>query len=189
MTGQAGDSRRGEDPGNPWERRAASMAGEFQRWLIRASARNLRDEFTDQVRQAMRGHEADPADIWDRATTEPPSAAADPPECAWCPICRAARMAAEARRNAGARPGADAGSGGSQIGAVVTEATDVAITAVREVLSGLDSLLSYRPPTAPPSGQAGAGPADAGQAGGTGKEDGGADEPAKGREREPDDRG
>jgi hypothetical protein len=133
MTGPAG---RGEGSGSSgsWEERAAGLASEVQRWLIRTSARNMRDELGDQVRKAFRGQEADPGDVWGTATTEPPRAADEAPECAWCPVCRAARRISEARS------GQSAG-GGSPL----SDAADVMATAVSQVLSGLDSVLSYRP--------------------------------------------
>lgn len=119
--------------GDSWEQRATEFAGGVQRWLIRASARTMRDELGDQVRRAIRGEQRDAGDIWATATTEPPDAANEPPECAWCPICRAARRVAESR--------AEAGTGGS----VLTDAADVVSGAVRDVLATFDSILSYRP--------------------------------------------
>src|SRR5712692_4655452 len=102
MTGPSGRDGpgRGEGnggAGNSWEQRAAGLASEVQRWLIRTSARNIRDEVGDQVRKAFRGQDADPGDVWGTATTEPPRPAGEAPECTWCPVCRAARRIAEAR--------------------------------------------------------------------------------------------
>ncbi|MHB1432814.1 MAG: hypothetical protein ACYCVZ_11940, partial [Streptosporangiaceae bacterium] len=88
--GQGAQARRAV--ADSWERRAADLAGEVQRWLIRTSARSMRDELGGQVRKAFGARDADPTgDIWSTATTEPPGAADEPPECAWCPVCRAAR--------------------------------------------------------------------------------------------------
>jgi hypothetical protein len=156
--------------GNSWERRAAGLASDVQRWLIRTSARNVRDELSDQVRKVFRGQESEPADVWAAATTEPPDAADQPPECAWCPICRAARRIAESRIAAENRAGApertagtagppDAskpaeGRGGPETWAgprladavdTVAGAADVVAGAIRDALAGLDSILSYRP--------------------------------------------
>lgn len=156
--------------GSSWERRAAGLASEVQRWLIRTSAKNVRDELSDQVRKAFRGQDNEPSDAWAAATTEPPDAADQPPECAWCPICRAARRIAESRiagegssrapehsTAAPERPSASARPPGrgrpeSGGGPVLTEAVDavagaadVVAGAIREALAGLDSILSYRP--------------------------------------------
>jgi len=42
-------------PGDSWERRAADLANDVQRWLIKSSARSMRDELGDQVKKALRG--------------------------------------------------------------------------------------------------------------------------------------
>ena len=125
-----------------WEQRAAGVANEVQRWLIRKSARNMRDELGGQVKKALRGSERNAGDTWATATTEPPHAADEAPECAWCPVCRAARRMAQARS------GADARGGGPKI----SDAADVMAGAVRDALAGIDSILSYRPSGSAPSG-------------------------------------
>jgi hypothetical protein len=134
------------------------MAGEIQRWLIKASARNVRDELGGQVKKAFRGSERNTGDSWATATTEPPHAAEEAPECAWCPVCRAARRIAQSRSGSGSRGG----------GPRVSDAADVMAGAVRDALAGIDSILSYRPsgtpssqPTAP--GARGSSPAKADQ--------------------------
>ena len=64
----------------------------------------MRHELTGQVRRTFGPGRAEPGDVWGAATTEPPpDGSMDAPECAWCPICRAAR------RIAGIRPGPEAG--------------------------------------------------------------------------------
>jgi len=158
--GRAGGSQRGGDaPGKSWEQRTAGVASEVQRWLIRTSARNMRDELGGQVKKAFRGSEPDAGDSWATATTEPPHAADEAPECAWCPVCRAARRIAQSRSGSDSR-------GGPRL----SDAADVMAGAVRDALAGLDSVLSYRPgaatppPPAPAAASppaAGAGPADA----------------------------
>jgi hypothetical protein len=179
-------SGRGEGNGgatNSWEQRAAGLASEVQRWLIRSSAKNVKNELGGQVRKALRGQEAEPGDVWGTATTEPPRAAGEAPECAWCPVCRAARRIAESK---------SAPSGGH--GSVLADAADVMTAAVKEVFSGLDSVLSYRPggqaesTARPPGGTAGpAGPAD--QAGPAGPVDEPAGDRPRGPEHGPDHRG
>ncbi|SRR6266487_3452009 len=164
--------------GDGWEQRAADLASEVQRWLIRRSARNMRDEFGDQVRRAFRGQDADPADVWETATTEPPDPVGEAPECAWCPVCRAARRIGQTRAAGG-------GAAGSVIsdaaGSVISDAADVMTAAIKEVLAGVDSVLSYRPQGEPPNRPA------AQPAGRAGEPVG--DDQAKGRQDGPDHRG
>ena len=63
---------------------ASDLIGEVQRWLVRSGARGVSRGLNDQIRTALggRGH----ADVWETATADE-----EPPECAWCPICRARR--------------------------------------------------------------------------------------------------
>ena len=62
--------------------------GDFQRWLMRSSARSLSRELKGQARRTFGGGSGR-GDVWETATAEPiPDEA---PECAWCPVCRAAR--------------------------------------------------------------------------------------------------
>jgi hypothetical protein len=131
--------------GGSWERRAADLANDVQRWLIKQSARNMRDELGDQVKKAFRGQgRSRQGDIWSTATTEPPDAADQPPECAWCPICRAARRMAQAQGvpSAATTPGAAAPKDAA---AGLAGAADVLFGAARDALAGLDTILSYRP--------------------------------------------
>ncbi len=65
--------------------------GDFQRWLIRSGARSVTREVSGQLRSVL-GRADEPGDVWDRATKPPPEEA---PECAWCPLCRAARALRE----------------------------------------------------------------------------------------------
>jgi hypothetical protein len=70
------------------------LIGDFQRWLLRAGARGMSRELADQVRAAL-GRNQPTGDVWGAATAEPVPAEA--PECAWCPLCRAARLVREAK--------------------------------------------------------------------------------------------
>jgi hypothetical protein len=122
------------------------LANEVQRWLIKSSARNMRDELRGQVKKTFRGQDNNRADVWATATTEPPDAADQPPECAWCPICRAARRMAQAQAqggNVGAATPADAAPKGAGPG--LAGAADVLVGVARDALMGLDAILSYRP--------------------------------------------
>ena len=73
-------SRSGQDP-----------IGDFQRWIFRSGARGLSREVGDQIKSAL-GRSGGSDDVWARATAPP---AAEAPECAWCPFCRAARVLRE----------------------------------------------------------------------------------------------
>jgi hypothetical protein len=55
---------------------------------MKAGARSLGREVADRVRSTVGGGKPS-AGVWETATTEPPGD--EPPECQWCPICRAAR--------------------------------------------------------------------------------------------------
>ena len=68
---------------------ARDPIGDFQRWLMKAGARSLSREVADKVKTTLGGGGAKHVSVWEMATTEPPGD--EPPECQWCPICRAAR--------------------------------------------------------------------------------------------------
>jgi hypothetical protein len=102
------------------------ITGEFQRWLIRSGARNMRRELTGQFRKTFNRAEQD--NVWGIATTEPPPGPpGEAPECAWCPVCRAARRIRES---------------GPGVGGHLAGAGDVVATAVQEALSAFDAVVS-----------------------------------------------
>ena len=68
--------------------------GDLQRWLFRSGARGVSRELGGQIRTVL-GMNGGTSDVWERATAAPPPDEA--PECAWCPVCRAARMLRESR--------------------------------------------------------------------------------------------
>jgi hypothetical protein len=70
---------------------ARDPIGDFQRWLMKAGARSLSRDVARRVRVTLGGSASanKHASVWETATTEPPGD--EPPECQWCPICRAAR--------------------------------------------------------------------------------------------------
>jgi len=165
MTGQAGNN--GQDRGGAadGERRDArevrdardarvvpggqrDLTDDIQRWLVRSGVRSMRRELSDQVRRAFQAHKpAEPGDVWGTATTESPpellAASAEAPECAWCPVCRAARRI----RESGAGPGAGALGGLSgQLGGQLAGAGDAVAAAVQEAFSAFESLLSAARP-------------------------------------------
>ena len=64
--------------------------GDFQRWLMRTGAKSIGRDVASRVRSTVGGGKsAKQGDVWDTATTE--ELTDEPPECQWCPICRAAR--------------------------------------------------------------------------------------------------
>ena len=67
--------------------------GDFQRWLMKAGAKSLGREVAGRVKSTLGGGGGakHAEDVWDTATTE--QLTDEPPECQWCPICRAARKA------------------------------------------------------------------------------------------------
>jgi hypothetical protein len=65
--------------------------GDFQRWLMRTGAKSIGRDVASRVKSTIGGGGggAKQGDVWETATTEEPTD--EPPECQWCPICRAAR--------------------------------------------------------------------------------------------------
>ena len=122
--------------------------GDLQRWLMRAGARSVTREATDRVRSTIGGaasRSGKHADVWDTATTEAPTD--EPPECQWCPICRAARRARD-----GSAPAA--GLGGQFAGAA-----DALAGLTRDAFSLFEAAMRTPPPR--PAGTAPAGTAPA----------------------------
>ena len=121
------------------------LIGDFQRWLLRAGARGMSRELADQVRAAL-GKNQPAGDVWNTATTESP--AGEAPECAWCPLCRAARLVREAK------PGRD-----TRVQAV----GDALTTVVQDAVSVLEAALAATGRGAGPNGRrAEAGPGSRG---------------------------
>ncbi len=105
----------------------ADLLSDFQRWLIRSSAKNMRKEIGGQVRKTFNGGKARSADVWDVATTEIPPEVGESPECQWCPICRAARQMR------------DSGPG---LSGQLSGAGNLVASAVQDAFSVLDSVLA-----------------------------------------------
>jgi hypothetical protein len=119
--------------------------GDFQRWMMKAGAKSIGRDVAGRVRSTLGGGGgAKNADVWDTATTEEPTD--EPPECQWCPICRAARR----YRDSG-------GTAGGQFAGV----GDTLVGLTRDAFSLFDAAL--RPPQRPASPSAGQ-PADHGAA-------------------------
>jgi hypothetical protein len=102
------------------------MLSDFQRWLIRSSARSMRKEIGGQVRRTLGGR-AEQGEVWDVATTEIPPEVGESPECQWCPICRAARAMRESNAN---------------LSGTLSTAGDVVASAVQEAMKAFDSVLT-----------------------------------------------
>ena len=111
------------------------LIGDFQRWLMRAGARGMSRELADQVRTAI-GRNQPSGDVWETATTEPQPGEA--PECAWCPLCRAARLVREAK------PGRD-----TRVAAV----GDALTTVVQDAVSVLEAALAATSRATGPNGR------------------------------------
>jgi hypothetical protein len=127
---------------------------EFQRWLMRNGAKSVGRELKGTVSRTFRGNRPEPGDVWETATTEPPPNVGEAPECAWCPVCRAARRFR------------DSGPG---LASHVAGAGDALLSVAQDTLSAFEATLSARPPSGSKSpagtgwpGEPGAGPEGAG---------------------------
>ena len=139
------DGERRADPGGQSRAggqsrpQGADLAAGLQRWLIRSGTRSMRRELTGQFRRTFGANTPAPGDVWNTATTEPPpDESGEAPECAWCPVCRAARRIRES---------------GPGLGGQLAGAGDAVAAAVQEALSAFDTVLSMRPRTDPASGR------------------------------------
>jgi hypothetical protein len=179
--GQGRDARQGRDAGGAADARrtqpprssSVDLTGEIQRWLIRSGARSMRRELGEQFRKAWTGQRAEPtepADVWNTATTEPPPELSEAPECAWCPVCRAARRMRES---------------GPGLGGQLAGAGDAVAAAVQEAMAAFDAVLSAKPRTEPAGGSARPAQADPPEAP---PEAQAAGAPPEGPDHEPDDR-
>lgn len=110
--------------------------GDFQRWLMRAGAKSIGREVAGRVKSTLGGGGGGgKADAWETATTE--EVTNEPPECQWCPICRAARR----YRDSGGGSAPQFGSVGDTLAGLTRDAFSLFDAALRS---------SQRP--APPAG-------------------------------------
>jgi hypothetical protein len=120
---------------------ARDPIGDFQRWLMKAGARSMSREVAERVKSTLGGGKASSkhASVWDTATSEPPGD--EPPECQWCPICRAARRYR------------DSGSGGgtADLGSQLAGAADALAGLTRDAFSMFEAAVRtpQRPAGAP----------------------------------------
>lgn len=106
---------------------------DFQRWLMRSGARGFGREIGGNLRKTF-GY-ASEDDVWESATREPQDG--EPPECEWCPLCRAARRLR------------DSGPG---LGSHLSAAGDVVASVVQDAVDAFESLLVAAPPAKPQAG-------------------------------------
>ena len=112
--------------------------GDFQRWLMKAGARSITRDVTDRVKSTMGGGKAKAhTDVWDEATTTDPTD--EPPECQWCPICRAARKAR------------DSGGSSTGLGDQIAGAADALAGLTRDAFSLFETAMRNAPTTPPRS--------------------------------------
>ena len=105
--------------------------GDFQRWLMKSGAKGLGREVRGNLRKTFGRPSGE--DVWSQATREEPD---EPPECEWCPICRAARKYRD--------------SSGPGVGGHLTGAGDAFASVVSDAFSAVESALSVvRTPSAP----------------------------------------
>jgi hypothetical protein len=113
---------------------ASDLVGDVQRWLLRTSARGVSRGLNDQIRTALRG--GGHGDVWETATADE-----EPPECAWCPICRARRRLRES---------------GPGLASHVAAATDVVGVVMQDAVSAFEAAVAAagrqaRPRSGPPA--------------------------------------
>ena len=116
---------------------------DLEQRLVRAGARGIGQQLAGQVGRAFGRHDdSGHGDVWDVATHEDERAAAEPPECAWCPLCRAIRLSRQP---------------GTGLAGHVSGAADALATAAQDALTVLDEIVSRS--AAPRDGRPPGGPA------------------------------
>ena len=93
--------------------------GDFQRWLMRSGARGLGKEVRGNIRKTFGYGDTGRDDVWGSATSEP-EGGEHPPECEWCPLCRAARK----MKDSGPGLSSHLSSAGDAFASVMREAVD-----------------------------------------------------------------
>jgi hypothetical protein len=112
-------------PGND----RSDPVGDFQRWLMKAGAKSIGREVAGRVRSTLGGGGGakHAEDVWDTATTE--TLTEEPPECQWCPICRAARRY---RDSGGTAPGGQFAGVGDTLAGLTRDAFSLFDAALRQ---------------------------------------------------------
>jgi len=133
--------------------------GDFQRWMMKAGAKSIGREVAGRVKSTLGGGGGakHAEDVWDTATTE--ELTDEPPECQWCPICRAARR----YRDSGGTPAGQFAGVGDTLAGLTRDAFSLFDAALRQAQRPAPSQGSrpadHRPADHGTSGQA---PADPG---------------------------
>ena len=111
---------------------ARDPIGDFQRWLMKAGARSLSRDVADRVKSTLGGGGGSRkhADVWETAVSEPPGD--EPPECQWCPICRAARWYRDSGGGATTDIGSQLAGVGDALAGHTRDAFSLFETAVRQ---------------------------------------------------------
>ena len=129
----------------PSRQSGSDPVGDLQRWLVRSGARSVTRQVGGQIRTALGGGKQSTANVWETATSE----ADEAPECAWCPICRAARRMRES---------------GPDLGSQLSGASDAVASAVQDAIVAVDAIFSRTASAAgsrrPADGSPDSGPAD-----------------------------
>lgn len=110
--------------------------GDFQRWLMKAGARSMGRDVAAKVKSTLGGG-GKPANVWETATTEPPGD--EPPECQWCPVCRAARRYRESGGTAGGGLGSQLAGVGDTLAGFAQDAFTLFESAMRAQQRPADS--------------------------------------------------
>jgi hypothetical protein len=114
---------------------------------MRSGARGVGKELTGQIRRVLGQGGAGQhggsrrADVWEAATTRSGDDSGEAPECAWCPVCRAARRL----RQSGPGLGTHIAEAGDALAAVVQEAYSAFEAAMKAQQPGA----AQEPPAAP----------------------------------------
>jgi hypothetical protein len=119
--------------------------GDFQRWLMRSGARGFSREVRGNIRKTFGYGEAGRDDVWESATNEP-EGGGEPPECEWCPLCRAARKMR------------DSGPG---LGSHLSSAGGIFATVVQDAVDAFEAVIATGPAAGPSPAEASSGPSPA----------------------------
>jgi hypothetical protein len=121
---------------------------------MKAGAKSIGRDVAGRVRSTLGGASgggAKNADVWDTATTEEPTD--EPPECQWCPICRAARRYRDSGGSSAPLGGQFAGVGDTLAG-LTRDAFSLFDAALRTPQRPTEQSGTGRqgPPSPPPAG-------------------------------------
>jgi hypothetical protein len=111
--------------------------GDFQRWLMRSGARGFGREVRGNLRKTFGYGDSGRDDVWESATNEPEGG--EPPECEWCPLCRAARKMK------------DSGPG---LSSHLSSAGGIFATVVQDAVDAFEAVIATGPGTGRPPGDA-----------------------------------